>query len=62
MTYIDAATIATGGVESALLILMGILSYKLYKMSMKSNCHTKCCDMTLKMPQDEESDSPPTTV
>jgi hypothetical protein len=58
MTYIDAATIATGGVESALLILMGILSYKLYKMSMKSNCHTKCCDMTFKMPEGEESQSP----
>ncbi len=58
MTFVDATTVATGGVESALLILMGILSYKLYKMSMKSKCHTKCCDMTFKMPEGEESQSP----
>jgi hypothetical protein len=57
MTYIDAATLATGGIESALLILMGILSYKLYKLSMKSKCHTKCCDMTFKLPEGEESQS-----
>jgi hypothetical protein len=57
MTYIDAATLATGGIESALLILMGILSYKLNKISMKSKCHTKCCDMTFKLPEGEESQS-----
>lgn len=62
MSFNDIATVATGGLESAILILLGVISYKLYKISMRSKCHTKCCDMTLKMPQDEESDSPQTTV
>ena len=37
----DAAaftTIATGGLETALLLLLGVLSYKLYKCSLKSSC------------------------
>jgi len=31
-------TIATGGLETALLLLLGVLSYKLYKCSLKSSC------------------------
>ena len=31
-------TIATGGLETALLLLLGVLSYKIYKCSLKSSC------------------------
>ena len=62
MAFADVTWVATGGLESAILILMGVISYKLYKMSMRSKCHTKCCDMTFKMPQDVETNSPQTTA
>lgn len=62
MAFADVATVAAGGLESALLILLGVISYKLYKISMRSKCHTKCCDMSFKMPQDVEPSSPQTTV
>ena len=62
MTYTNITAVATGGLESALLILLGVITYKLYKISMRSKCHTKCCDMTFKMPQEIDSPSPQTVV
>lgn len=62
MTFASVASIATGGVESAILILLGVMAYKLYKSSMRSKCHTKCCDATFKLPEENQQESPRSVV
>ena len=55
----DAATfttIATGGLETALLLLLGVLSYKIYKCSLKSSCSRDGIKWTFNTNTDEEHD------